>query len=528
MNTMVQTKIALVQPRINAGTSLGIEKSPESIQSLAGQLEREGYEAHMFHEPANDKLYHQLTEMNPTIVGISTMTANILDGIKVAQTVKKINPSTLVIIGGWHASGVVHAHLKNQESESIREMLYPGSPIDYIVAGEGDIVFPEIVRRVSSGKTIKDLQGVCYVNDTEIIASVADRVRNLDDLASPSWERLPINDYRDKRSGNLDLSVHFNRACRYSCGYCSTPTVYGKGVETVSAERAANIVESVLERFNPNVMTITDEDFFANLPWVKEIVRIFTERDLTRKYNVSFDTFASINDLHRLEERGEEVFLDQMHKAGFSSFTIGIESLNPEVLKSYNKELMILPTMTKLQREKYRQSSREEQNQMLVAHYFNCAQRAIRFANKHGILVVGDYIIGNLGENEQQVRIAFEKFTRLQELHIAYIPIYTPFPGTKLWKEAYDSGKLVRTREGRIDWSRFNASAGALNLGYNVEELRNQLELDFYTSQRYQRDMGVEIERRPELIGLFRGRFNYLNRIMPGNETVETIIKKLN
>ena len=43
-------RIALVQPHIVAGKSLGIEKSPASIQTLAAQLEGEGHDVRMFHE----------------------------------------------------------------------------------------------------------------------------------------------------------------------------------------------------------------------------------------------------------------------------------------------------------------------------------------------------------------------------------------------------------------------------------------------------------------------------------------------
>lgn len=524
---MFKKRIALVQPYIPAGKSLGIEKAPESIQALAGQLEREGHSVQMFHEQAGEELDHKLAEFDPDYVGISTMTANFPEGKKVAKAVKGRNPQTPVILGGWHASGVVQAYLRGQESETIEEILNSDSPIDFLVAGEGDLVLPEIVRRLSSGEDARQLNGVGYLSDGEINVTVADRVKNLDDLTDPSWTGLPVDKYRDKRTGSLDLSVHFNRACRFACGFCSTATVYGKGVRTFGAERAVDYVESLLEEFSPEVITFTDEDFFANPRWVAEVVRLFGERDLHGKYGVEFDTFASINDIHRLEQRGEREFLERMKQAGFNSFTVGVESLNPQVLRKYNKELMILPTMTREQKDAYKQGPPEEQDRMLVGHYLACTQRAINFAHQHGILVVGDYIFGNLGETEEQVREGFEMFSGLQNLHVAYLPIFTPFPGTGLWKEAYDSGRLARTPEGNIDWARFDASAGALDLGYDIEGLRNQFELEFYTSERFRRDMHDEIKRTPEKVGMFKARLNYLNGLFPGNELVEERLREL-
>jgi len=547
MITMTK-RVALVQPRITAGKSLGIEKSPESIQALAGQLEKEGFTVKMFHEKAEDGLYNKIKDFNPDSVGISTMTVNFPDGKKVAKAVKNIDSDIPVILGGWHASGVVQAYLKGQENETIEEVLNPKSPFDYIVAGEGELIFPELIRRIEKGQKVDGLKGVGFLKDKKIIISRPERIKNLDDLAFPSWGGLPIDDYRDKRDGSLDLSVHFNRACRFDCGFCSTGTVYGKGVKTVNAERAADYVESLLERFMPEVITFTDEDFFANPKWVAEIVEIFNKREFKEKYNIRFDTFASINDILRLEKETEsiersifsseimgfrnykpEVISDEIKKAGFNSFTIGIESFNPKILRKYNKEMMILPTMTQELRELYHLlfGKQEYQDYWLVRHYLNSAQRAIDFAHKRGFVVVGDYMVGNLGETEKQVRKGFERFSNLRNLHVAYLPIFTPFPGTELWYESYHSGKLARDKKGNIDWAKFDGSAGALDLGYDIKELRNQLELEFYTSQRYKEDMYEEIQGNPTKKTMFQKRFEYLNRTFPGNELVEETLRAL-
>ena len=520
-------KIALIYPHIIGGTTLPIEKAPESIQILAGQLENEGHTVQMFNERIGKDLYAKIAQFNPNYVGISTMTANFLEGKKVAKAVKSINPMVPVILGGWHVSGVVASYLNNQESETIKEILNPESPFDFVVAGEGDLVLPELISRLNNGEKITGLKGVGYFNNGNIKVSIADRVKNLDKLADPSWNGLPVKRYRSKRTGKLDLSVHFNRGCRNACAFCSNSSVYGKGVITMSTKRAVDYVESILERFNPEIITFTDEDFFANLKWVAEIVRVFIERDFHGRYGVTFDTFASINDLHRLEKRGKGDLLDKLKEAGFYSFTVGVESLDSEVLRKYNKELNIIQTMTKEQRDLYLQCSQKEQDIMLASHYLKSVQNAINFAQQHGIFIIGDYILGNLGESEEKVKKGFEKFSSLKNLYFAYLPIFTPFPGTGLWKEAYDSGKLIRDSEGKIDWSRFDATTGCLDLDYNIEELRNTFELEFYICDSYQSDMFAEIQREPSSVSEFRGRFNHLSNIFPDNKKVETILKQL-
>ena len=396
-----------------------------------------------------------------------------------------------------------------------------------MVVGEGELVMSELVRRRSDGTNVDNLNGVCCLDEHGIKISIANRIKNLDVLADPSWRGLLMESYRDKHTGVLDLHCHFKRACRFNCGFCSTSTVYGRGVKAFSPNRAVDQMERLLTEFKPEVITIDDEDFFANPKWVEAIVELLEERDLHGRYGVEFDTFATVNDLHGLERDGKGAFLDRMRRVGFTIFTIGIESMNPEVLRRYNKEWMILRTMTSEQRDCYKNSLPEEQDKILVNHYFDCIQRAINFAQKHRILVLGDYIFGNLGENGEEVRKGFEKFSSLRNFHIVYLPIYTPFPGTALWKEAYDSGKIVRDKSGNIDWSRFDASTGALDLDYDIAGLRNKLELQFYTSERYHADMLTAIQGDPKMVEMFKTKFNYLSRLFPDNELIKERLREL-
>ncbi len=524
---MASQKIAFVQPHIPAGKSLGIEKSPTSIQALAGQLERDGHEVRMFHEPVGD-LMEKLISFHPDVVGISTMTANFPEGRAVADAVKRFRDDIFVVLGGWHASGCAREYLAGHETETLSEILNPQSSFDCIVVGEGELVMSELVQKISSGVDFRDVTGIGFYDLEGIHITTAERIKDLDTLADPSWRGLPIENYRDQRSGALDLSCHFHRACRFDCSFCATSAVYGRGVRSFSPQRAIDQIQSLLEQFHPQVITFTDEDFFASPPWVRRLVELLEERDFHGQYGVEFDVFSTLNDLHRFEssETGG-AFLDRMKKVGFGSFTVGVESLNPRILRGYNKELMILPTMTNDQRAKYRVSSVEIQNEMLVSHYFDCVQRAITFAQSHGIFVVGDYILGNLGETADEVRAGFEKFSRLRGLHVAYLPIFTPFPGTGLWREAYNSGKIARDASGKIDWSKFDASAGALDLGYDVAALRNELEIQFYTSSRYHVDMLAAITRDSSLARFFESRFQYLNRLFPENPLVVQRLREL-
>lgn len=521
---MVVKRIALIQPLFPRGKSLGIQKAPESIMVLAGLLEKLGYCVCMFHEAVGAKLQEEIEFFSPDFVGISTMTPNFPEGRRIAMELKLWRPKLPIALGGWHASGCVHAYLSGQENESIRELLNPCSPFDYVVAGEGEEALPYLLRCLVNDSPIQPGNGISFFNDGQMWVNPSVRVKNLEQLPWPSWSGLNVGSYRDQRSGALDLSVHFNRSCRFKCGFCSTPVVYGQGVRTIPAREAVEYIEYLVERFRPQVITFTDEDFFAQPRWVDELVGLLKNRNFASKYGVSFDTFASVNDLHRYREQNHAGFLDRMTAAGFRSFTIGIESFNPEVLIRYNKEQMILPMMSREERRAYAGLELRQKRVMLVKHYHQRVQEAINFACEHDLLVVGDYMIGNLGESVADVRMGFKMFKRLHNLVVAYIPVFTPFPGTSVWAEAYSSGCLPRLNDGGINWGCFDASSGVIDQGYDVAAIRNEMEIQFYTSDRYWEDMNKMLHLKPESRAMFEGRFNYLDREFPGDPRIQQMI----
>lgn len=499
-------KIALIQPIIKDGKSLGIQKSPTGIQSLAGQFIKTPYEVRLFHREEGADLDEALQEFAPDIVGISTMTPSFPAGRRIAQTVKGTRKDIVIILGGWHASGCVAAYNKGQETESLGEILREDSPFDYVFSGEGELALPEIVDKIARGESITEIPGIGFRDAEGIRLNTACRIRDLNVLEDPSWEGLNHDIYRDKRTRNLDLSVHAKRACRFNCGFCSTPTVYGRGISSFTPSRAIEYMLKLISEKSPEVITFTDEDFFANMKWVEELVTIMEERGFGETVKVDIDTFASINDLLRMDEE----FLKRMQKVGFGSFTIGIESFNAKTLKKYNKEPMIRAMLTSEQRE----SGRD-----LSDLYFECAQKAIDKAQRNGILVCGDYIIGNFGESREEVLEGFAKFSELKGLLIAYIPLFTPFPGTALWKEAYESGKIKRLPNGDMDWESFNASDGAFTTEYgDMGKFRDELELRFYTSVKYISDMLEAIKTRPELLPMFEGRFERFREVFLNNQ----------
>jgi len=77
------------------------------------------------------------SEKKPDIVGFSVLHANRWGAIEIAQIAKKINPETKVVFGGIGATFLWEHFLKN----------FP--VVDYVVLGEGEYPFLELVEKKS-------------------------------------------------------------------------------------------------------------------------------------------------------------------------------------------------------------------------------------------------------------------------------------------------------------------------------------------------------------------------------------------
>lgn len=103
-------------------------------------------------DQAEDFLDHcarELLEERPRIVGFTSVFQQHVASLALAARLKRAAPETFVVFGGSNCEGPMGA-------ETVRQF----ACVDAVVSGEGDQVFPELVRRVLQGGTLDGLSGV--------------------------------------------------------------------------------------------------------------------------------------------------------------------------------------------------------------------------------------------------------------------------------------------------------------------------------------------------------------------------------
>lgn len=471
-------KIALIQPIVNVGKALRIQKAPTGIQFISAYLKSNGYQARMFHEEVNEELISNIAFYTPDMVGISSFSCSFPAAKEIANELKRINKTIPIVLGGWHASGCAESYLNGYEDWSIREILYKDSPFDFIISGEGEEAIVQLIQMLSSSsreEELKTISGIGFYDKSGALQiNKGRRIADIEQLPDPDWEGLEINKYRDKRNENiLDLSLHVQRGCRYHCAFCQTPNIYDGKSTRFSAERVADYIESLISRFSPNILTFTDEDFMADYEWLDNLSELLIKRGISQK--MKFDSFGSIHDIILLNEKG---ILKKLRSAGWQNYFVGIESLNSPTLKTYSRPI----------------SNHLKNN---IDLYLEKIQRAIDVSNENSIKLYGDYIVGYFEETQEEMQSGFDNLKKLKGMLYVYLPIFTPLPGTPLWGKANLSNVLIK-KDSSIDWSLFDCSHQVINMPMNLVQLRDQFEREYFTTRNFINSMKGHIKQEPQ------------------------------
>jgi len=130
---------------------------PIGLAGLAAYLEQHGHTADIidaFTRPGSDRaIADYLREHRPAYLGLSCITSNFMDGVRIAREAKAALPGITTLVGGPHVS-------------ALRErMLEQFAVVDCIVVGEGERPLRAIIER--EGRELDDVPGVIYRDEDD-------------------------------------------------------------------------------------------------------------------------------------------------------------------------------------------------------------------------------------------------------------------------------------------------------------------------------------------------------------------------
>jgi len=383
------------------------------------------------------------------VIGITAMSFTIIDVMEVIKRSKEANKNTRIVLGG------PHAHIFPEETIDL-----PG--VDYLVLGEGEQTFKELLDYLDDYKKLKSIKGLVFKENGEITnTGMRAFLDDLDKLPFPARCLTPYNRYSSVLATRTPVTTMItSRGCPYRCTFCDRPQLGKK----FRARSPKNVVDEIEECVNMGIyeFLIYDDTFSIDKQRAKQICDEIIQRGL----DIGWDIRARVDMV-------DEELLGKLRKSGCRGIHYGVEAGTEKILNVLNKGITL-----------------------------SQVKNAFAATRKEGMMTLAYFMIGNPTETEEDVLRTIE-FAKELDPDFAHITILTPFPATNIYLEGLRRGIIKRdfwrefARNPRKDfvpphWSE-NFTLEKLN------ELSVQAYKSFYTRPNYMLKRLIKIRSLGEL-----------------------------
>lgn len=243
------------------------------------------------------------------VILFSTYIWNVNDIVKLCDNLKKVKPNMKIALGGPEVS--------YDSEDSMKKYDF----VDYILYGEGELVFRDFVKYLKGDIKIEDVDGIVYRNNKDIIKNKPMKLlENLDLIPSP-YEKLNKEEYE-----NRIVYYETSRGCPFNCQYCLSSTL--QGLRYFSIDRVKKDLKALIDARVSQIKFI-DRTFNANKKFAMEIMKFLMENDN------DYTTYHFEVTAHLLSDDMLEFLKDC--KEGLFQFEIGVQTTNEKVLDAVGR-----------------------------------------------------------------------------------------------------------------------------------------------------------------------------------------------
>ena len=371
-------KILLIYPYFIETRVLTVEDVsavPLGVYFVAAVLKENNYNVEVLNwhdiNAAPDKIKNILVEKKPDVIGFSILHGNRWGGLEIARIAKQINPRVTVVFGGVGATFLWE------------HFLIHFSEVDYVVTGEGEYTFLNLVRHLESGHpgAIASLNGLAFRKDGRPVRTAdAAPITPLDDLPDPA---------RYFTYQHLSLT----RGCAGDCTFCGSPRFWGRHVRFHSADYFVEQIQRLYQK-GSHFFYFSDDTFTVNKKRVIEVCKKIIEKELDITWNA----------ISRVDYINEEI-LFWMRKAGCIQISYGVESGSEKIRNFLQKKIA-------------------------TENILN----AFTLTQNYGIMARAYFIYGCPEESWQTIQETIDLIDRIKPLSAVFY-ILDIFPGTRLYED---------------------------------------------------------------------------------------------
>jgi anaerobic magnesium-protoporphyrin IX monomethyl ester cyclase len=382
-------KIALITP------PLGVKNSgnrPIGLSYMKAVLKQNGYDAKVydFSTMDSDAALNILSQGDYNVVGITVFTDTRQESIHFVKLLKKTECK--VVLGGHHPTFLYKQIMSHYDF------------VDFIVLGEGEITFLELIKELDSGKDkFEAIHGLVFRRNGEYFVNAPrNPIGDIDSIPFPDYSDLEASKYKILYSLRYkrNYGVITSRSCSYSCEYCAHRWFSGAW-RARSIENTIQEIERVYSEGFKHIWII--DDSFTEDP--ARSIGIF-EGIIKRGMKISLAMNSRVNACN-------EDVLKIFKKAGGYRVDFGIESGSKKILELMNKRVN-----------------------------FDKAFEIADICRRLGITVKWNFILGYPGETAATFAQTKEVVKKLKP-DILSVSVLRIFPGTPLYNRLIKENKVT-------------------------------------------------------------------------------------
>ena len=347
-----------------------------------------------------ETLVRLVREHEPDVIGLSIMTFQRATALRIAQLLHGLRPQARIVAGGYDPSLAPEAY-------------EPCHAIEFLVQGEGELTFRELLRALERGLRPDGIAGLTCRTENGLRHNPARPVVRLasDPLQLPNRAARVLSGYT-LLGRQVDV-VETSRGCTYDCSFCSIIEMRGRNFHPYPIDRVlADIADA--RRRGARAIFLVDDNITLDVHRFGALCEAIAAAGFN---DVDYIVQAMTSPL---AQHGATL-APLMRRAGFRYVFLGIENV-------LDGDLAFLRARAKNLRRGAGQGG-------------NATIEAIDHLHRHGLYVVGGLIVGNPDDTRESIEanLAFAR----RYVDWPYIQHPTPYPRTPMTSAFRERGLIV-------------------------------------------------------------------------------------
>ena len=291
---------------------------------LEGEFDYEIVDANLLADPVG-RIIDIGLQKKLTAIGFSVMPGPQLNhAVPDAQRLKAALPGVPIVWGGYFPSA--HADVALKEDY-----------IDYCIHSQGEQTFLELMRALTHGGSLSDINGLIYKDNGQVVHNPHRPLIPLDNLPTWPYHRLPMERYFHKHYlGNRVGTHHSSYGCPFSCNFCAVVGMVNKRWLPESPARVAGVLKFQKDEHGADAIQFHDMDFFVSESRTAEFA------DRITGWGMTWWALGRVDELMRYSDATWR----KMKASGLKMVFSGAESGSDEVLKRMNKGGKVTANLT--------------------------------------------------------------------------------------------------------------------------------------------------------------------------------------